>query len=630
MLDPHGRRHLLEALRPDVGFALDCAVGTTFSLDLMALLAAPLAFTFFGLRENETPQAVDPVKLLNALQRHAGHIHLFCQAGRIQTPARHHPLYAFLESSVIEVQAKKAHRVFHPKIWVLRYAGHGDDLGLVRYRVLCLSRNLTFDRSWDTALVLSGDLRQDRARQEWVAPLSEFLTALPSLAVSPPRQAAVEAVTRMADELMHVDFALPEGVTGIKLFALGLDKQSPWPFDVTLDRISVVSPFVEKSLLERLAKQTTIEHLVARLPELQKLDPRVFKGIGAAHFLIDDAQPEAGSSDQPDAVDEETAASNYELAGLHGKLYLGERERQAFVWTGSANASSAAFDGNVEFLACLSGASSLLGIDAFWKGNNGKGFGSLLRDFKPASCAEVDSVQESLEKLLDLAREAITRRHLHGQVRVDSEGTFAVDIAARRELAVPSKLQVYCRPITLPQSRALPVSADSGPQDTLCFEGLTRQALTTFFAFRLKASEGGQSAELSFVLNLPCTGLPADREASILKDMLADSARLLQLILLLLQDTTESMARWLDALEIGAGDQPSQPWHLTGVPLFETMVRALHRDPSRIDAVRDLVDRLRQDPEAAKLLPADFGQIWQPVLAARQELIQKEERHGIR
>ena len=42
--------------------------------------------------------------------------------------------------------------VFHPKCWLLRFAPEYDDEP-VRYRLLVLSRNLTFDRSWDVALV---------------------------------------------------------------------------------------------------------------------------------------------------------------------------------------------------------------------------------------------------------------------------------------------------------------------------------------------------------------------------------------------------------------------------------------------------------------------------------------------
>jgi len=47
MLQPNDRRHLFESLRPPEGYTLDAAIGTTFTLELLALLTAPLAFTTF-------------------------------------------------------------------------------------------------------------------------------------------------------------------------------------------------------------------------------------------------------------------------------------------------------------------------------------------------------------------------------------------------------------------------------------------------------------------------------------------------------------------------------------------------------------------------------------------------------
>jgi hypothetical protein len=42
MLRPHDRRVLIEALRPPQGYTVDRALATTYSLDLVALLIAPL------------------------------------------------------------------------------------------------------------------------------------------------------------------------------------------------------------------------------------------------------------------------------------------------------------------------------------------------------------------------------------------------------------------------------------------------------------------------------------------------------------------------------------------------------------------------------------------------------------
>ena len=67
MLDPTDRSLLFESLRPPIGYSLDRAVGTTYSLDLLTLLAAPLAFTLFDWEDKEGGPMMDPLALLEAL-----------------------------------------------------------------------------------------------------------------------------------------------------------------------------------------------------------------------------------------------------------------------------------------------------------------------------------------------------------------------------------------------------------------------------------------------------------------------------------------------------------------------------------------------------------------------------------
>ncbi len=55
MLEPRDRQLLFEALRPPDGFRFDEGVGTTFSLDLLALLMAPLASLGSSSRARKAP-----------------------------------------------------------------------------------------------------------------------------------------------------------------------------------------------------------------------------------------------------------------------------------------------------------------------------------------------------------------------------------------------------------------------------------------------------------------------------------------------------------------------------------------------------------------------------------------------
>jgi hypothetical protein len=58
--------------------------------------------------------------------------------------------------------------------------------------------------------------------------------------------------------------------------------------------------------------------------------------------------------------------------------------------------------------------------------------------------------------------------------------------------------------------------------------------------------------------------------------------------------------------------------------LFESLVRALDRDPERIDQVAQVIEDLRKTPEAQGLLPANLAAIWQPIWQVRQQQVARE------
>ena len=158
MLEPGRRRLFLDTLRPPEGYVLDRAVGTTFTLDLMTLLAVPLAFTFSDVQDRDGQIPTEPLSLLESARRYADRIVVFCQGGQTGVPRARQPALAFIEQSVIAgfpPRRGQFRGVFHPKVWVLRYAARGDTADEpIRYRLVCQSRNLTFDASWDASLVL--------------------------------------------------------------------------------------------------------------------------------------------------------------------------------------------------------------------------------------------------------------------------------------------------------------------------------------------------------------------------------------------------------------------------------------------------------------------------------------------
>jgi len=340
MLDPRDRQLLLEALRPPEGHAFDRAIGTTFSLEPTALLAAPLAFAAFdGGLEGCAPHD-DSLALLEAVRRNAGHVSLFCQAGRIALPGKYRSLLTYLERSVVEVVPPRAEFAFHPKVWLVRYRGAEDSL---TYRLLCLTRNLTFDRSWDTVLSLEGELARRNNAFAVNHPLGDFIAALPRLAVRDVPQRVVRDVELMQDEVRRVRFTAPEGFEGFGFVALGLDARKTWSFPVGNTKGLVVSPFLSAETLQHLPDCRDGLTLVSRLEALEDLPAQARERFAACYALSEMAEPEPTADSEvsePSADGGGARPAAAPLSGLHAKLFVFDQGWTAKLWSGSANATS--------------------------------------------------------------------------------------------------------------------------------------------------------------------------------------------------------------------------------------------------------------------------------------------------
>ena len=125
-------------------------------LDLDALVGASLSL---GLSEETDSELMNnPVCLLEALRSVGDKVALFCEDGQIHMPSKVTPLYILLEKIVFSVKTARRKGItafpsFHPKFWLIRYK---NNTGELRYRVIVLSRNLTFDRSWDITYFMDG------------------------------------------------------------------------------------------------------------------------------------------------------------------------------------------------------------------------------------------------------------------------------------------------------------------------------------------------------------------------------------------------------------------------------------------------------------------------------------------
>ena len=116
-LTPETRVLLTDALRPPAGYRVEVAVGTTYSLNLTALLLAPLSFALF---DGQTPTR-SARWIRSACSRRYGATPTTrrCSARPAASTSRrnYRSILTFVEDSVLEVMPPHEGAIFHPKIW---------------------------------------------------------------------------------------------------------------------------------------------------------------------------------------------------------------------------------------------------------------------------------------------------------------------------------------------------------------------------------------------------------------------------------------------------------------------------------------------------------------------------------
>ncbi|MEP7378001.1 MAG: phospholipase D family protein [Chloroflexota bacterium] len=623
MLDPDGRHLLLDALRPPPGYELDVAVGTTYTLDLYSLLTAPVAFAMFDREAEDGSSRVDPIAALQALRRYAGRITLFCDTAGVSVPRDYRALLVYLEQSVVPVRPPNPQAIFHPKVWFIRYRQPNAET--TTYRLLCMSRNLTFDRSWDTILRLEGTISDTAHHPE----LREFAAALPGLAdpVKPISAERRAAILELAAELERVAWQAPDGMAIERFWPIGHDGRAAWPFQGRSDRYFVASPFVTQGALTRLAGKVRGSVLLSR--------PETFDQLGgkATNFLRErlvlSADVRETTLDQEVASDadaghptSDSEAPGLVLEGLHAKLVVADVPYGGRVWTGSANLTDAAFGGNVEFVTELRGPKKVCGVDAVIGDQKQRmGLRKLVEPYTPASDEGRDLTDvEQAERRLDAARRMLGRLRYTATCHKDEAGRFELELTGVPPENGPFQpagldgLVSTIRPVTLGDAVATVI--DVQPTGLTVRFGVSYEAITPFFAVRIRPVEAVIPLDTSFLINAELVGAPEDRAENVMVGLLRNRADLIRFLLLLLGNVDDAMAAI-------ASDEPST-WDGGGSwgsgaaseALLEPLVRAYSRDRTRLHEIRSVMEELAKTETGREILPDGWDAVWLPIQAA--------------
>ena len=123
-----------------------------------------------------------------------------------------------------------------------------------------------------------------------------------------------------------------------------------------------------------------------------------------------------------------------------------------------------------------------------------------------------------------------------------------------------------------------------------------------------------------FAATAELVGAPENRKERLLRSLLKDRRRVLQLLLLILMGEGADLSAFVQASRGGDKDWRGSFGGWDQGTLLEMLLRSLSHNPRRIDEAARLIADLEKTPEGRNLLPEGLHDIWVPVWAARKAL----------
>ena len=623
MLNPESNRvNYAEELTPPGGYRLERAVATTYSLDLAALVAAAIPLGLSQVVDDDDAALKESGALL-AIQKIAEKIVVFCEAGQMPSPRKRtnsnaSKFLALLDSVVVSVALDKRQNgcfpAFHPKVWLLEFTNVNDAKDHL-YRCIVMSRNLTFDRSWDVSVTLDGhEVADDPAVTEKNAPLIAFLEFLEtqiekSKGGASDRQAErrLKIVQGLKRALAHVKFEIdgklfddfefvPSGFGDYKgLQATPLLCAKKGAADCSFHDLVVVSPFLTSEIVEQWngpmnnRQENRGENMMRRVLITRQEALNGLRQEQVQNFTCYVLKSDVVS----DANDPESEGAASLGQDIHAKIYLRRKGTTSDLFIGSANATRMGLgcgDGapqNVEMMIRLRGKKRALNIDAFLKdlfcGKDAGDPKCPFEEVKEIQSSDSDATAENVKKV-ERAIKEFCRCKVTGSVR-EENGAYAIDVR-KREPGQASDFagKMVLAPLCAPENR-LAVSA------AMTFSGLPLKCVSEFFVITATLED----AKVERIVQIPLANMPEQRDAEVIRSLFVNAEAFCRYLMLILSpNPVHAMSEYERKSKSEVVSEHSPAYLLSG--LYEEMLKAAAGgDQERIRDVKRALEFLPQD-----------------------------------
>lgn len=575
-----------ELLAPPPGYELVRAIGTTYSLDLYALIAMPVAMFYNQSLDGNFQN--DRYDVLDALRQCEEKVTIFCQADKVKVPKEYKKIFAYIENSVQFVYPSQLESSFHPKIWVLRFQNKKKEL---IYRLSVLSRNMTFDQSWDIAVYTDGQL--DSKNKE----ATKFSTYLQSFFP----EATPNKDLQFFKDLEKLSFEIPAGFEKLEFFPiLGFDKQIknyPNPLtDDNMDELIVISPFLDKTTISKFINKNIPIYIFSRLEELQKLNQDFLRKHEkqVKCYYLNTILVEGAS--YLDTEGEEVAQQN-----LHAKIFVSKNHKDTFWYLGSANFTDPAFTRNAEFLMKLKSG---------YRDTEFKQVLNSLSDDKERFFVEYKTIHEAIvednkdqKKQLRKLCYDLSSLHIKGDLKENDKHHFDVILNIDLSAIFENDIELFLSPVRSKLAKEQPLLFKQINQ--VRFSNIALTDLSPFFVCTLKF--GNEEQHLLLKIDIE---LPQERKDEIFKQLIGNKLRFLEYLQFLLSPNQLNKESGYSNYNGDVAESTKKTLaHVLGLDsnLYESLLATASRQPEKLKHIDKIIESLRRiDP----LIVEDFLPIW--------------------
>lgn len=563
-----------DILTPPDGYSLYYAVGTTYSLDIQALTSVVLSL---GLSKSVDESAYkDPILLLKTIEEVKDKLLIFYDATQLHVPKDNMHTLLLFEKILCPVQMKKVKNYlpsFHPKLWLIIY--ENSKINDYIYRFVVLSKNITFDKSWDIAFYMDGKYDEEYENNK---PLYNFFDKIKRYKKenNSNKQFTFDVLLK---EITHINFESNNfgNFSFIPFIPNSKNDINKILQENEYDKILIISPFISDKIIKEFNNKSEECYLITRKETINKLNKDNYSNFKDIYIVKDNIY-NGNSAISEDNIDYDIEQKQ----DIHAKIYLLKKGEKNYLYFGSANASESAFTNNYEFLLGLESNKKLFkNMFSSLNLENEKEL-CIFEKYEPNN--ELDNIKDENKELENYLKAIII---CEKAAVIEENNKYSIKIKINiKELPERHKdIKAFIKPYFYNNYKEI--------SNELIFKNIENICeLSTFFNIKVEYN----GVILERLITIDVENLPANREQYIIQNIIKNQEDLTRYISLLFKDSELNILSKEQSLYTkNTKKKDNKNKYELSPALYEVLLKYVANSPHKIIEFKRIIDSLKPE-----------------------------------